>query len=195
VEIKNGFVGRKNCFVATAKRNKVTKTSIISIVPGPASAVHWPIPDADVPAESGAPGQNQAEGQPTPKKRSLRGPAPSHRAQPLSGDARWVRLSTRDNVVGSSSIDAGSKGPGRKPGRPAVETLARTDGFPELRIDGAVPLKADGVGICGAMSQQHGDGGHGNVSAPQKFVHLVGCRDPNARAGPWVRPRPAPPKR
>ena len=40
------------------------------------------------------------------------------------------------------------------------------------------------------MSQQCGDSGRGNQSAPQKFVQLVGCRDPKARPEPWVRPRP-----
>ena len=43
--------------------------------------------------------------------------------------------------------------------------------------------------ICGAMQQQCGDGSRGNQSAPQKFVQLVGYRDPNAQ------PRPAPVKR
>jgi hypothetical protein len=42
------------------------------------------------------------------------------------------------------------------------------------------------------MAQQCGD--IGNQSAPQKFVHLVGCRDPQARPAPWVRPRAAPAK-
>jgi hypothetical protein len=96
--------------------------------------------------------------------------------------------------VGSDSTDVGNKGltgkkgPTRRPGRPRVENLARPDAFPELRIDGNGSLRA--ARVCGAMSQQHGDSG--NVSAPQKFVHLVGCRDPNARTGPWVRPRPTP---
>jgi hypothetical protein len=31
------------------------------------------------------------------------------------------------------------------------------------------------------MAQQCGDIGRGNQSAPQKFVRLVGCRDPKAR--------------
>ncbi|MBV8925189.1 MAG: hypothetical protein JOZ74_07440 [Bradyrhizobium sp.] len=31
---------------------------------------------------------------------------------------------------------------------------------------------------CGAMSQQRTDSG--TTSTPQKFVHLVGCRDPKA---------------
>jgi hypothetical protein len=42
------------------------------------------------------------------------------------------------------------------------------------------------------MAQQCGD--LGNQSAPQKFVHLVGCREPNARPAPWVRPRATPAK-
>ena len=33
-------------------------------------------------------------------------------------------------------------------------------------------------GICGAMTQQRCDSGRGNESAPQKFVQLVGYRDP-----------------
>jgi hypothetical protein len=45
------------------------------------------------------------------------------------------------------------------------------------------------------MSLQYGDGGRGNESAPQKFVHLVGYRDPKPRAEPWVRPSVSPVKR
>jgi hypothetical protein len=37
-----------------------------------------------------------------------------------------------------------------------------------------------GPAISGAMSQQRGD--LSNQSSPQKFVHLVGCRDPKVRA-------------
>ena len=49
--------------------------------------------------------------------------------------------------------------------------------------------------ICGAMAEQRqADGRNENESAPQKFVHLVGYRDPNARRAPWVRPRPIPPR-
>jgi hypothetical protein len=47
--------------------------------------------------------------------------------------------------------------------------------------------------IPGAMAQQGGDSGRGNLSAPQKFVHLVGCRQPKTR--PEVSLRPAPVKR
>jgi hypothetical protein len=104
-------------------------------------------------------------------------------------------------VVGNGNIDVGNKTPTRKPGRPIVEKLAGSDGAPELRIDNQPFLqpspKTERVRICGAMSQQQGDSGRGNESVPQKFVHLVGCRDPEARASQtkaelWVRPRPAP---
>jgi hypothetical protein len=60
------------------------------------------------------------------------------------------------------------------------------------RIDQSNPSRKDRPRICIAMAQQCGDGGRINQSAPQKFVQLVGCREPKARAMPWVRPRPAP---
>ena len=51
--------------------------------------------------------------------------------------------------------------------------------------------KADARKLCGAMAEQRqADGRNENESAPQKFVHLVGYRDPNAPRKPWVRPRP-----
>lgn len=54
---------------------------------------------------------------------------------------------------------------------------------------------ADSAKICGAMAEQRrADGRDENESAPQKFVHLIGCRDPNAGKAPWVRPRPIPSK-
>jgi hypothetical protein len=56
-------------------------------------------------------------------------------------------------------------------------------------ISGVRPAGAriSGAKVSGAMSQQRGDSG--NESAPQKFVQLVGCRDPKVRSEPWVRPR------
>ncbi|HVQ68254.1 MAG TPA: hypothetical protein VMT08_12220 [Bradyrhizobium sp.] len=63
--------------------------------------------------------------------------------------------------MGNGNIDVGSATPTRKPGQP-VERQGETSEQP--------------VSLCGAMSQQ-GSEFCGNVSAPQKFVHLVGCRE------------------
>jgi hypothetical protein len=93
-------------------------------------------------------------------------------------------------VMGTGNIDVGNKTP-RKAGQPSVEDLAVTDGPLEPRIGQPNLRKTEG--ICGAMSQQRGDSG--NVSAPQKFVQLVGCRDPKAGSEPWVRPHLGPVKR
>ena len=70
--------------------------------------------------------------------------------------------------MGSGNIDVGSATPTRKPGQP-VERQGKTS--------------EQIVSPCGAMSQQ-GSEFRGNVSAPQKFVHLVGCRD--RKAGPGL---------
>jgi hypothetical protein len=103
----------------------------------------------------------------------------------FSGRLRVVVEPQGDFVVGNGNTDVGSKTPTRKPDRPLVDRVAR-------RIEAQNPPK-DGP-ICGAMAQQCGDLGRGNQSAPQKFVHLVGCRDPKARPEPPRRPRPAPQK-
>jgi hypothetical protein len=51
----------------------------------------------------------------------------------------------------------------------------------------ASPLKPDRKPRCsGAMAQQSSDSDWGNQSAPQKLLHLVGCREPK-RAGPVKR--------
>jgi hypothetical protein len=43
---------------------------------------------------------------------------------------------------------------------------------------------AHGARICGAMAEQRrADGSSENESTPQQFVHLIGCRDPNASRG------------
>ena len=73
--------------------------------------------------------------------------------------------------MGSGNIDVGNKTPTRKPGQP-VERQGETSEHP--------------VSLCGAMSQQ-GSEFRGNVSAPQKFVHLVGCRD--RKVGPDLEAR------
>ena len=81
--------------------------------------------------------------------------------------------------MGSGNIDVGSATPTRKPGQP-VERQGETSEQP--------------ASLCGAMSQQ-GNEFSGNVSAPQKFVHLVGCRERKAGSGQEARPHSDPVKR
>ena len=98
--------------------------------------------------------------------------------------------------MGNGNIDVGSAPATRKSGKPVVEDLSGSDGR-ELRIDPSVKTehqeKRQGkssekssphqASLCGAMSQQ-GSEFRGNVSAPQQFVHLVGCRDRKVGSGP-----------
>ena len=102
--------------------------------------------------------------------------------------------STRIAVVGNGNTDVGSKTATRESGQPIIERLA-SSGFPDLRIDHQDGLKRQGARKCGAMSEQSSDSGRGNEQVPQKLVHLVGYRDPNAGPDPWIRPRPIPAKR
>ncbi len=88
--------------------------------------------------------------------------------------------------VGSGSIDVGEQTSVRSSGQP-VERIGGHLG-PQTRPHDAGETEPPRV--SGAMTQQCGDGGRGNQSAPQKLVHLVGCRDRNARPKPWVRPNP-----
>ena len=97
--------------------------------------------------------------------------------------------------MGNGNIDVGSKTPTRGSGQPALDRLAGNGGFPEMRINHESPLKREATRKCGAMSEQSADSGRGNEQVPQKLVHLVGYRDPNAGPDPWIRPRPIPAKR
>ena len=81
--------------------------------------------------------------------------------------------------MGSGNINVGNKTPTRKPGQP-VERQGKTSEHP--------------VSPCGAMSQQGGEFG-GNVSAPQKFVQLVGCRERKLKPGLEARQYSNPVKR
>jgi hypothetical protein len=96
--------------------------------------------------------------------------------------------------VGNGNTDVGSKTLTRESGQPIIERLTNS-GFPDLRIDNQNRLKAAGARKCGAMSEQSSDSGRGNEQVPQKLVHLVGYRDPNAGPDPWIRPRPIAAKR
>ena len=97
--------------------------------------------------------------------------------------------------MGRGNIDVGNKTPTRKPGQPE-----HSSGSNQLRIDPSPKTdhqeKASEhpAGLSGAMSQQ-GSEFRGNVSAPQKFVHLVGCRERKVEAGPEARQYSNPVKR
>jgi hypothetical protein len=109
--------------------------------------------------------------------------------------ARWQPPQQRTAVVGIGNMNVGNKTPTRRPGQPE-----HSSGGNQLRIDAS--LKTDHwakasehpAGLCGAMSQQ-GSEFRGNVSAPQKFVHLVGCRERKVEAGLKVRQSSNPVKR
>jgi hypothetical protein len=88
--------------------------------------------------------------------------------------------------VGNGTIDVGNQTPTHSAGQP----VDGSDGCSERRIDRHDPVATERPKVCIAMTQQSGDGARGNQSAPQKLVHLVGCRDRKARAEPWVRPSP-----
>jgi hypothetical protein len=92
--------------------------------------------------------------------------------------------------VGNGNIDVGNQTPTRKPGQPAVELTSGRNGSSEQRIDSSVKTEPP----CGAMSQQGGEF-RGNLSAPQKFVHLVGCREPKVVRGSEISQHSNPAKR
>ena len=92
--------------------------------------------------------------------------------------------------MGYGNIDVGNRTATRKPGQPLVESLSGSNGSTELRIDSSPNTERR----CGAMLQQ-GDEFHGNVSAPQGFLRLVGCREPKAIGDHEVRRYPNPVKR
>ena len=104
--------------------------------------------------------------------------------------------------MGSGNIDVGNANPTRKPGKPVVDNLSGSDGSkpridPPLHTERQERVQAktsDPVSPCGAMSQQ-GSEFLGNISAPQKFVHLVGCRDRKAGTDPEARQHSNPVKR
>jgi hypothetical protein len=87
-------------------------------------------------------------------------------------------LQKRISVVGNGNIDVGNRRPPRKPG----DRIGLRGG------NDPAGQKTERPWICGAMSQQRCN--IGSESAPQEFVRLVGCRDPNARPELRVRPQP-----
>jgi hypothetical protein len=82
-------------------------------------------------------------------------------------------------AVMSGDIVVGSKPSTRKPEAVIVRNL---DNNHDMGARAATPQSVsapiDAGRRCGAMSQQRSD--NGATSMPQKFVHLVGCRDSKA---------------
>ena len=78
--------------------------------------------------------------------------------------------------MGNGDIVVGGKPPPRKPSNVSVKDL--TDRVVAAEASGAPDL-GETERHCGAMSQQRGNSGM--LSTPQKFVRLVGCRDPKVR--------------
>ncbi len=92
--------------------------------------------------------------------------------------------------MGNGNINVGNETPTRKSGQPKVENLSGRNGSLELRIDSSQEQNSPKTDRpCGAMSQQ-GDEFRGNISSPQKFVHLVGCHEPKVSKGSESVPYP-----
>jgi hypothetical protein len=90
-------------------------------------------------------------------------------------------------VMGNDNVVVGNSS---KLGQTSVEGSAASDRPCGLQADRQASVRTDRPKICGAMSQQRDHSGYESV--PQKFVRLVGCHDPKAKAEPWVRPHLTP---
>jgi hypothetical protein len=80
-------------------------------------------------------------------------------------------------VMGGDDIVVGNEAAIRKSSQSMIGPLNVAGGAFKPRPDRAVP-KIDRSVICGEMSLQRGHSGA--QSTPQKFLQLVGYRDPNA---------------
>jgi hypothetical protein len=90
----------------------------------------------------------------------------------------------RTAVVGNGNNDVGSATPNRKSGRELAENSPGSNDPGPRFVKAGRHGEASGppVSLCGEMSQQGGEF-RGNMSAPQKLLHLVGCREPKAEPG------------
>jgi hypothetical protein len=85
----------------------------------------------------------------------------------MARKVRWRVAINRGPVVGNRNFEAGKKAP-------LNGLLQATGGEPETGFEEENHTKIEQRKAGGAMSEQHG---HGNDSSPQKFIHLIGCRD------------------
>jgi hypothetical protein len=207
--MENGFVAWENCFIGTCRRNNSNKKSnnFSSAPPDhlDQGALSGPCCGHDSRREGSGRLARQHFSislfearwpgiiEPGLRRRRLN---VTH-ATFLCSRALLHPSSTRIAVLGNGNLgdgntDIGSKTPIRQSRQPFIESSA--SGFSDLRIGGQDGLKLEPVRKCGAMSEQSADSGRGNEQVPQKLVHLVGYRDPNAGPDPWIRPRPIPAK-
>jgi hypothetical protein len=108
----------------------------------------------------------------------------------FSSDKGCFHIQQRMAVMGGDDIVVGNKSAVRKSSQTIVGPLnvparafrARSDQAAP-KIDPKIHPRIDRPVICGEMSQQRGHSGA--QSTPQKFLQLVGYRDPNA--GPPVK--------
>ena len=93
--------------------------------------------------------------------------------------------------MGNGNIDVGSRTPTRKTGRSSAERWLGSSGLPEVQIGDRVLSSAERPQVSGAMTEQRGDSGRGDQSAPQKLVRLVGCRESKERPESALETSPA----
>lgn len=92
------------------------------------------------------------------------------------GNKSAVRKSSQ-TMIGPLNVPAGAFRPRSDRAAPKIDPKI------DPRVDPRIDARIDQPVICGEMSQQRGHSGA--QSTPQKFLQLVGYRDPNA--GPPVK--------
>ena len=110
-------------------------------------------------------------------------PVDSTESRTFGRAARYPESRQRMAVMRGDDIVVGHKSPTRKSPHPIVGHLGAPDQPSSPTIDRPRNRPGSRPSVCGEMSQQCGNSGA--QSTPQKFLRLVGCRDPNA--GPSVK--------
>jgi hypothetical protein len=90
---------------------------------------------------------------------------------------------SQGTVVGNRNFEVGKKRPIPGSVRASVKNSPGENG---TGFEDENHPKIEQGKTCGAMSEQHGQR---NESSPQKFIHLIGCRDPRARTRTRTHPR------
>jgi hypothetical protein len=163
---QNGFVAQENCFVLARATKQFNQTPIIS-------ATYMCVQSLVAPSMGRLRPPSLAKNQVCERQQVNRRRAGADPLKSCNFPERYALsfdLQQRMAVMGSGDIVVGRN-----------FHAGKSSGTPE-NLEGAAPIQAmpgNAERHCGAMSEQRGDSGA--VSTPQKFVHLVGCRDPKAR--------------